>query len=104
MFENPANKEDCIGMRDACYSKLSNDGVVYPGQVVNNGDAIIGKTLTTSDINTNSNESRKEVKRDRSVVIRNDESAVVDGVFISKTKDGNKYVKVRTRSRRIPVI
>ena len=104
LFENPANVDACAGMRDACYDKLSSDGVVYPGQIVENGDAIIGKTLTTSDIRVNETESRKEVKRDRSTVIRNDESAVVDAVFTSKTKDGHKYVKIRTRSRRIPVI
>jgi len=104
MFENPANVEACAGMRDACYDKLSDDGIVYPGQVVTNGDAIIGKTLTTSDIRVNEMESRKEVKRDRSTVLRNDESAIVDAVFTSKTKDGHRYVKVRTRSRRIPVI
>ena len=104
MFENPANVDACAGMRDACYDKLSPDGIVHPGQVVENGDAIIGKTLTTSDIRVNESESRKEVKRDRSTVLRNDESAIVDAVFTSKTKDGHRYVKVRTRSRRIPVI
>ena len=101
-FENPA-EIDCVGMRDACYAKLSEDGIVNPGVTVDTGDAVIGKTLTTSEMQPDS-DSRKDVKRDRSTIIRHNEKAIVDAVFKSTTKEGNKYVKVRTRSTRIPEI
>ena len=101
-FENPA-AIDCAGMRDACYDKLAQDGIVTPGMSVGNGDAVIGKTLTTSEMQCDS-DVRKDVKRDRSTIIRHNEKAVVDAVFKSTTKEGNKYVKVRTRSTRIPEI
>jgi len=49
-FENPAGVADCAGMRDARYDRLSPSGVVAPGCMVANGDVIIGKTLTTTDV------------------------------------------------------
>lgn len=105
-FENPTRVAGCAGMRDACYDKLDEEGLVRPGERVSSGDAIIGKTLATSDVQSDpaATDTRRDVKRDRSVILRADEEALVDAVFTSRTKEGNRYVKVRTRSTRIPQV
>ena len=50
-FENPLQVNGkCVGMRVGCYDKLEQDGLVAVGTTVTNGDAIIGKTITTTEI------------------------------------------------------
>ena len=98
-FENPIHAQDCVGMRAGCYTKLASNGIVEPGTCVEQGDVIIGKTINTSDI-CEGTEARRIVKRDKSVLLKNAEPATVDAVPTSLTKDGNRYVKVRTRSSR----
>ena len=102
-FENPIHCSDCMGMRMGCYTKLSADGRVTPGTHVKQGDVLIGKTINTSDI-CEGNEARRIVKRDKSLIMKNNEPATVDAVLTSMTKEGNRYIKVRTRSLRIPRI
>ena len=102
-FENPIHASDCVGMRVGCYTKLDANGRVTPGTRVSQGDVIIGKVMDTSDI-CEGNESRRIVKRDKSLIVKNAEPATVDAVLTSMTKEGNRMVKVRTRSLRIPTI
>ena len=102
-FENPIHAQDVTGMRVGCYTKLSADGQVKPGTRVEQNDVLIGKTINTSDI-CEGNEARRIVKRDKSIIMKADEPATVDAVLTSLTKEGNRYMKVRTRSLRIPMI
>lgn len=102
-FENPIHCDDCTGMRIGCYTKLSSDGRVKPGTLVEQGDVLIGKTINTSDI-CEGNEARRIVKRDKSLIMKSNEPATVDAVLSSMTKEGNRYIKVRTRALRIPKI
>lgn len=102
-FENPEHDEICTGKKIGVYSKLGSDGFVKPGETVKHGTVIIGKTINTSDI-CEGNETRKIVKRDKSIIVKTNEESTVDMLLISKTREGNRYVKVRTRSMRIPGI
>lgn len=97
-FERP-DPATCFGIRAANYDKLAKDGIVLPGTSVQTGDAVIGKTIYTSDLS----ESRKVVKRDKSVILKN-EDAVVDAVLRSCNKEGHRYVKIRTRAFRQPIV
>eukprot|EP00965_Chrysotila_dentata_P255924 6212381-Pleurochrysis_carterae.AAC.1 len=97
-FERP-DVESCSGIRVAQYNKLQEDGIVATGTWVEQGDAVLGKTMNVTDID----EYRSCTKRDKSVIVRG-EPGVVDGIFTSVNKDGQKYVKVRIRSFRKPVV
>lgn len=101
-FENPKGT-DCTGMKIGCYDKLNEDGIVDIGSSVEPGDVIIGKTITTSDL-SDPEQSRKPIKRDKSIFARHADSVTVDAILTTVTKDGNKHIKVRTRSPRTPMI
>lgn len=95
--------DECGGMRDAKYDKLESCGFALPGQPVSNGDAIIGKVVSTSRMQASGvGEKRRDMQRDRSTILRTDEPAVIDAVFRSTTVDGNGFARVRVRSMRIP--
>tara|TARA_Y100000741_G_C18262385_1_gene560961 strand:- start:4945 stop:8418 length:3474 start_codon:yes stop_codon:yes gene_type:complete len=99
-FENP-KKVNCSGIRVGCYDKLEDDGTLPIGTEVNAGDVIIGKTITTTEIGEG---TRRSVKRDRSVMVKTSEEAIVDAVMQSKNRDGSLLMKVRTRKTRTPVV
>lgn len=103
-FENPSMLTECAGLRDAHYGKLAEDGIVHLGTRVGDGDAVIGKTLSTIEGGEGTGEPRREVRRDRSTVVRGSEESVVDAIFRTRTTEGNRCVKVRTRASRIPTI
>lgn len=99
----PTAQADCAGLRTANYDKLSSEGAVLPGVRVTANDVLIGKVISTADV-AEANESRKVVKRDRSTILRHGEDSVVDAVVTSRSKDGHRSVRIRTRSTRIPQI
>lgn len=102
-FENPTTVRDCANLRVGQYDKLNGDFVVAPGTVVNVNDCLIAKTISTADV-AEQGESRTTVKRDKSTMQRHNEEAVVDMVLHTRTREGNRAVKVRTRSIRIPQV
>eukprot|EP00002_Diphylleia_rotans_P011826 TRINITY_DN2327_c0_g1_i1.p1 TRINITY_DN2327_c0_g1~~TRINITY_DN2327_c0_g1_i1.p1 ORF type:complete len:1170 (+),score=228.73 TRINITY_DN2327_c0_g1_i1:104-3613(+) len=98
---NPLN---CKVMKHSNLDKLDADGLIAPGIQVNgaSGDVIIGKTTPVVE---NEGEARSNfTKVDSSVRIRNSEIGVIDKVLYSENHDGQKFVKVRVRSVRIPQI
>lgn len=91
----------CTGLRAGCYSKLDPaTGIAPPGTRLCGGDAIIGKTVTTADVE----DSKRVVRRDRSTLLKHAEEQTVDAVFSTKSKEGHTFVRVRTRSLRVPKI
>jgi DNA-directed RNA polymerase II subunit RPB2 len=100
-FESPTDVDKCVGMRVGCYDKLGEDGFLPIGTIVSSGDVIIGKTITTTEIGEG---SRRAIKRDRSIMIKHTDDAVIDAVMKSKNRDGSYLAKVRTRTTRTPII
>ena len=100
-FENPSLLTDVQGMRHEGYEKLDASGIVAIGQELSDGDAVIGKTILISDLSVDASEVRKTTKRCKTTFMRNDERCVVDATLVSKTREGNRLVKVRTRAQRI---
>lgn len=105
-FENPILLKQCGGLKQANYAKIDARGLPQLGEVYNDGDVIIGKTVAMShlQVDPKEGEARREMKRCRSTVLKSDESVVVDGVCISKTVEGKMAIKVRTRALRIPIV
>jgi len=96
-----------LGKRKADYTKLDETGIVPIAAVIEKDDVIIGKTIEYTVVNKCHDESEyvsKRVKRDRSVVSKNDERATVESVIFSDTKEGLRFVSVKTASPRIPEI
>jgi DNA-directed RNA polymerase II subunit RPB2 len=97
--------------REASYAKLdAATGVAQPGTAVRAGDAIIGKTIRTVELNpderTGSRASRTLlVERDRSTVLRAAApGAVVDRISTAIGDYGHKHVQVSIRHPHRPSV
>lgn len=95
--------ERCMRMKKANYSKLDDcDGLVGVGEDVTTNDVIVGKVMTTTELNAEGQQG--VVQRDRSLTLKNNEHGVVDRVFLTSTTEGLKAVRVRTRTVRTPTV
>jgi DNA-directed RNA polymerase II subunit RPB2 len=112
-FEIP-NKNNCEIKMIAVYDKLDQDGLACPGERVRGDDVLVGKSsavrqlgeemlVDTPTIAGNTSANRVS-RRDCSTMQRSSETGVVDAVSLTTNADGNRFVKVRVRSVRVPQI
>ncbi len=78
------------------YNKLGEDGIIEPGMMVEERDVLVGKVLIKTF------KDGTEEMRDQSVIAKNNETGIIDKVFISENSDGYKIVRIKIRSLRIP--
>jgi DNA-directed RNA polymerase II subunit RPB2 len=97
-IEKP-HKDWCERMKRGTYDKLDEDGIVPPGTRVSAEDVIIGKTSLLPEDPTGANPFRK---RDCSHMCKANENGIVDQVLVTTGDSGQKFVKIRIRSTRIP--
>jgi DNA-directed RNA polymerase II subunit RPB2 len=103
-FEKPT-RSDTIRMKHGTYDKIDDDGVIAPGVRVSGEDIIIGKTAPIAPDATDLGQRTKmHVKRDVSTPLRQTENGIVDQVAVTMNADGLKFVKVRTRTTKVPQI
>ena len=88
---------------EEAYINLAEDGIVNPETPVEGGDILIGKVSPLRFFGpSESFMAETENKRDSSTTVRENERGIVDKVVITKTKSGNKLVKVVVRELRLP--
>ena len=94
--------KDVSGYRtEASYRFLEDDGIVYPEAQLASSEVIIGRTTPPKFLSEARNLSIQS-KKEGSVAIKQGESGIVDGVFITTDKEGNKIARIRIRDNRIP--
>ncbi|MFC2174909.1 DNA-directed RNA polymerase subunit B [archaeon] len=103
-FELP--KPEIQGFRgEECYRFLGEDGIINPEAGVIGGDVLVGKTSPPRFLEEVGELSMiEEKRRENSVILRHGEGGTVDSVMITEAPTGNKLVKVRVRSQKIPEI
>jgi DNA-directed RNA polymerase II subunit RPB2 len=97
-FHKPTN-DTTMGMRMANYDKLDVDGLIIPGNQVTGDDMIIGKTAAYQAIG---NQVSRQTRKDASIALRHSEKGIIDAAMLTTNTEGNKFVKIRMRSVRIP--
>lgn len=103
-FEKPT-RSDTLRMKGGTYDKLDDDGVVAPGVRVSGDDIIIGKTAPIPpDAKELGQKTIMHTKRDVSTPLRSTENGIVDQVLFTTNTEGLRFVKVRTRTTKVPQI
>ncbi len=94
--------KDTVGYRtEESYRFLEDDGIVYPEAKLNEGEVVTGKVSPPKFL-SEAREITIRTKKESSSVIKQEEKATIDAVFITTDFEGNKIVQVRTRDERIP--
>lgn len=103
-FEKP-HRSDTLGFKQGTYEKLDDDGLIAPGVRVSGADIIIGKTVPMQpDSEELGQRTKYHTKRDASMPLRTTENGIVDQVLLTTNQEGLKFVKVRTRTTKVPQI
>ncbi len=94
--------KDISGYRmEESYKYLEDDGIVFPEADMKGGNVVIGK-ISPPKFLSEAREISIQNKKESSTAIRDDENGVIDSVFITQDKEGNRVVQVRTRVLRVP--
>jgi DNA-directed RNA polymerase II subunit RPB2 len=95
-FRKP-DKENTLYMKPVNYDGVEDDGFVKENTKLESGDIVIGKVLPIKH-------ESKQMYKDSSVSIKNNEDGYVDKNYININGDGYNFAKVRMRSERVPMI
>ncbi len=92
------------GYRDeATYRHLGEDGIVVPSAELKAKDVLVGKTSPPRFLEEVSVFGiAEEKKRENSVTLKSGEDGNVDSVMLTESPSGNKLVRIKVRSIKIP--
>ena len=94
--------KDISGYRtEASYRFLEDDGIAYPEANIHGGEVIIGKT-TPPKFLSEAKDISVQSKKEGSTAMKQEESGIVDAVFVTLDGQGNKIAQARMRDTRIP--
>ncbi|MGD9275553.1 MAG: DNA-directed RNA polymerase subunit B [Candidatus Pacearchaeota archaeon] len=95
-------EKDTSGYKtEESYRFLEDDGIVYPEAEMGNAEVLIGKTSPPKFL-SEAREISVKTKKESSVSLRQEETGIVDAVFVTEDSQGNKIVQIKTRDQRIP--
>jgi DNA-directed RNA polymerase beta subunit len=94
------NPKTTIGVKPGNYDKLDENGFVRKDEYVTSDDIIIGKVLPLK----NKKEQGQQLYKDCSTLLRMNETGFVDKIYTNRNADGFRFVKIRIRSERTPII
>ncbi len=87
------------------YRLLEEDGIVYTGGKVKDGDVMIGKISPPRFLGEFEEFSiAANIKRESSIALSHGVHGIVDSSVITENEDGNRIVRLRLRELRIPEI
>jgi DNA-directed RNA polymerase subunit B' len=97
---------DVVGYRgEEPYKHLGEDGIIYPEAEVHGKDVLVGKSSPPRFLEEISVFGAiEEKKRESSLVMKAGEHGKVDSVLVTEGPSGNRLVKVRVRSIKVPEI
>lgn len=97
---------EVVGYRgDESYKHLAEDGIVLPESEVDSKDVLVGKTSPPRFLEEISVFGTvEEKKRESSLSLKSGEKGKVDSVLITEGPSGNRMVKVRIRSSKVPEV
>lgn len=103
-FEIPS--VETVGyLGEKAYSKLNEDGLVALESYITENEVIVGKTSPPRFLEEiNEFGVVQEKRREASISIRKGKEGFVDKVFVTEAESGNRLVKVKIRSERIPAL
>ncbi len=94
-----------LRMKLGTYEKLDDDGLVAPGVRVSGDDVIIGKVAPIApDADELGQRTKAHEFRDVSTPLRSTENGIVDCVALTTNAENLRFVKVRTRTTKVPQI
>ena len=89
------------GRKPGNYDKLDERGFVYKDEYVTSDDIIIGKVLP---LKNKVDDNGHQLYKDCSTSLRTNESGFVDKIYTDRNADGFRFVKIRIRTERVPII
>ncbi|MFH0987226.1 MAG: DNA-directed RNA polymerase subunit B, partial [Candidatus Micrarchaeota archaeon] len=90
---------------DDAYKYLDADGIVEPEFDVKEGDVLVGKTSPPRFLEEMGELGMiEEKRRENSLSVKNGEKGKVDWVMVTEGREGNRLVKIKTRSIMTPEI
>ncbi len=96
--------KDVSGYRtEESYKFLEDDGIVFPEAEMCEGEVVIGKVSPPKFL-SEARDISIQTKKENSTAIKQGETGVVDAVFVTHDKEGNRIIQIRTRELRVPEI
>ncbi len=96
--------KDVSGYRvEESYRFLEDDGIVYPEAEIREGEVVIGKVSPPKFL-SEAREISIQTKKENSSAIKQEELGIIDAVFLTHDKEGNRLAQVRVRELRVPEV
>ncbi|MBD3398255.1 DNA-directed RNA polymerase subunit B [Candidatus Micrarchaeota archaeon] len=97
---------DVVGYRgEEAYKYLDEDGIVFPESQVTGKDVLVGKTSPPRFLEEISVFGVvEEKKRESSLSLKSGERGCIDSVMVTEAPSGNRLVKIKVRSPKVPEV